>query len=289
MSLVSVASAQLNDNFDSYANDSGLAGQGGWELWYSGGSDATVTDDQAHSAPHSARLGVGSDMVQQFDIAGGVYTFTCWTYVPDVPSDREGDAYIILMNGYGGAADDNWSMQVRFSQYDAIVESQFGLETLPIIFDQWVLFQADIDLDNDLMDLYYDGVPLALDLIWTENVSGGGALAIAALDMYSFDCDEFYFDDIALTDVGGCDDCDGDGICDEDELDCNQDGEVDDCDPNHCAADVAAPFGILNVFDFLGYQTMFSNLDPCADLAAPFGTWNVFDFLAYQTAFGNGC
>jgi hypothetical protein len=56
-----------------------------------------------------------------------------------------------------------------------------------------------------------------------------------------------------------------------------------------CIADFAPPFGILNIFDFLAYQTAFGNGDPSADLAPPFGTLNLFDFLAYQTAFGNGC
>lgn len=84
-------------------------------------------------------------------------------------------------------------------------------------------------------------------------------------------------------------DCDSDGICDADELDCNANGTPDECDPNHCPADIAAPFGILNVFDFLGFQSAFSNTDPCSDLAAPFGVFNVFDFLSFQTAFGQGC
>jgi len=47
--------------------------------------------------------------------------------------------------------------------------------------------------------------------------------------------------------------------------------------------------GRLNVFDFLLFQTAFSNQDPQADLAPPFGVFNVFDFLAFQSAFGNGC
>jgi len=74
-----------------------------------------------------------------------------------------------------------------------------------------------------------------------------------------------------------------------DELDCNQDGLPDECDPTYCVADLAPPFGVLNVFDFLAFQTAFGSGDPCADLAPPFGVLNVFDFLAFQTAFGSGC
>jgi len=114
---------------------------------------------------------------------------------------------------------------------------------------------------------------------------------------------------MGLYGVDGCGecpdgDCDNDGICDSDEVDCNadgipddcqvlqdcnEDGEADECDPLHCPADLAAPHPTLNVFDFLAFQTLFSNQDPCADLAPPFGNWNVFDFLAFQTEFSNGC
>jgi len=47
--------------------------------------------------------------------------------------------------------------------------------------------------------------------------------------------------------------------------------------------------GQLNPFDFLAFQTAFSNEDPAADLAPPFGEFDVFDFLAFQSAFGSGC
>ena len=55
-----------------------------------------------------------------------------------------------------------------------------------------------------------------------------------------------------------------------------------------CLADFNGD-GLLNVFDFLAFQTAFSEEDESADHAPPFGVFNVFDFLAFQTAFGNGC
>jgi len=78
-------------------------------------------------------------------------------------------------------------------------------------------------------------------------------------------------------------------------------GAYDCVVPNLCgdapseAADLAACVadfncdGRTNVFDFLDYQTAFSEADPRADVAPPFGVFNVFDFLAFQTAFSNGC
>jgi len=55
-----------------------------------------------------------------------------------------------------------------------------------------------------------------------------------------------------------------------------------------CQADMNGD-GALNVFDFLAFETFFSDEDPRADLAAPFGVFNVFDFLAFQTLFSEGC
>ncbi len=43
------------ENFDSYETGSTIAGQGGWETWYSGGGNATVSDEQSVSGPHSLR------------------------------------------------------------------------------------------------------------------------------------------------------------------------------------------------------------------------------------------
>jgi len=54
-------------------------------------------------------------------------------------------------------------------------------------------------------------------------------------------------------------DCDGNGVPDvcESLADCDADGTPDVCDPSYCAADLAPPYGTLNVFDFLAYQTAF--------------------------------
>lgn len=62
---------------------------------------------------------------------------------------------------------------------------------------------------------------------------------------------------------------------------------MDDCSAP-CVADLNND-GLLNIFDFLAFQSFFSGEDPRADLAEPFGVFNIFDFLAFQTAFGEGC
>ena len=59
--------------------------------------------------------------------------------------------------------------------------------------------------------------------------------------------------------------------------------------PGCSAADLAAPFGVLNFFDLSAYLALFNAGDPAADLAAPFGTLNFFDLSAYLASFNAGC
>ncbi|MCC6360126.1 MAG: hypothetical protein IT450_15385 [Phycisphaerales bacterium] len=217
--LSTTALGQWSDGFE-YA-DGPLVGNGNWEIWYSGGSDGTVTSQRSHSGAKSLRLDHFSDCVQRYNIDGGQWVFTAWTYMPNDAVSIDGvtaDGYLILMNQYGGP--DNWSMQVRFGFMDGLVESQFGAQTLPLVIDQWVEFRAEIDLDADLMDLYYGGQPLAQGLLWSDNVSGAGLPQIRALDLYSSTVDGFFVDDVSLNPAAPpCPgDLDGDGDVDLSDL-----------------------------------------------------------------------
>lgn len=59
------------------------------------------------------------------------------------------------------------------------------------------------------------------------------------------------------------------------------------CEP--CPPDLAAPFGVLNFFDFIEFIALYNAMDPAADLAVPFGTFNFFDITAYLAAYNAGC
>lgn len=57
--------------------------------------------------------------------------------------------------------------------------------------------------------------------------------------------------------------------------------------PSACAADTDGN-GLLDLFDFLGFQNLFVAQDCRADLNGD-GVYDFFDFLAYQNAFSAGC
>jgi hypothetical protein len=218
--IAAPAFAQLTEGFESYPNGP-LAPQGGWEIWYSGGENADVVSGNAHGGSKAMRLKPASDMVHRFNISGGQWNVSVWTYVPTGALD----GYFIMMNQYGDTTIDNWSVQVRFNGDPGgpVVESQFDLATLPLIPDTWVEFRAEIDLDADTYNTFYNGTPLGVNLFWSTNVSGAGnpgTPTIQCIDLYSFTTDGMLWDDLSLQAASApCpNDLDGDGDVDLQDL-----------------------------------------------------------------------
>ncbi len=56
-----------------------------------------------------------------------------------------------------------------------------------------------------------------------------------------------------------------------------------------CPADLAEPYGVLNMFDIAAFMAAFNAQDPKADLAAPFGEFNFFDVSRYINLYNAGC
>lgn len=53
-------------------------------------------------------------------------------------------------------------------------------------------------------------------------------------------------------------------------------------------ADLAAPFGELDIADVTAFLSLFGAGDPAADLGAPFGSFDVGDVVAFLSFFGEG-
>lgn len=60
-------------------------------------------------------------------------------------------------------------------------------------------------------------------------------------------------------------------------------------DANACPADLAAPFGVLNFFDFSAFIGFYNSQNPAADFAPPAGEFNFFDVSAFLAAYNAGC
>lgn len=251
--ICSTAGAQVNDGFESYA-DGPLAPQNGWEMWYSGGGNGDVISTNAHGGSKSLRASAGTDLIKRFNISGGQWDCSFWTYMPQGALD----AYFIMMNQYGDAAIDNWSVQIRFGGIDGMIESQFDGAMVPLLFDQWVEVRLEIDLDGDLVNSFYNGQPLGVNLSWSNNVSAGGIPTIGCIDLYSQTADGFLYDDLVL-EAGGTT-CIGD---------LDSDGDVDLQDLANLLAHFGGPGGGLPTGDIDGDGDV--DLQDLANLLAHFG------------------
>lgn len=226
------ASGQLlwSDNFDSYPDTSLIEYQGGWTGWWlSGPGPSAVTSTQSNSAPHSGAIITGSDTVYNWDgnhVGGmnepapdcGEWTFTGQVYAP---SGGTGKNYVILLHNYNGAGlNTQWAAQVGLNWDSGLIECDCGtdgVQTAPLILDQWVEFRVEVDLDQDPLlatantHVYYNGVELGVGYPWSMGVFGTDQylepLRIEALDLYPVPgSSTLFWDDLTLTQTatGNC-------------------------------------------------------------------------------------
>ncbi len=190
--------AQWADNFDSYANGSGLIGQGGWVGWDNNpGANAFVTNLRSRSAPNSASIISTSDIVQRFSgVSAGAWRITGYCFIPETGT---GSQFFILLNTYNHGGPYNWSLDLEFDQ-DAGLVRDFddpSTPTVPLIRKQWVQVSVVIDFVGNSQQVFYNGA-LFTAKSWTEGASGGGVLNLAALDLYSQSASTIYWDDLSL-------------------------------------------------------------------------------------------
>lgn len=78
------------------------------------------------------------------------------------------------------------------------------------------------------------------------------------------------------------------------ELDFDLDGDNDGDDRTAFeslfpTADLADPFGVLDLSDLTAFMAAFNNTEPLADLAPPYSVWDLNDLTAFMDAFQSPC
>ena len=181
---------ELDDDFESY--DLGnLCYQNCWEPWdLVDGVCADIVDTHAASGSKSLEVLPNGDMVQVFDINEGQWTVSIMTFVP---LETTGVGYVIMLNTYEHLGAKDWSMQCAFEADLGFVEAQDqGFEIAPLIKGEWVELRAEIDLDADTCDMFYNGD----QFVFGGNWSDGAATAIQCLDIYNGSMNPaMYYDD----------------------------------------------------------------------------------------------
>lgn len=185
------------EDWDSYPTGQDMHGIGGWKGWgnYSGAT-AFTSDVQRISLPNSIDIHGDSDLVHEYAIDDGVWTYTAWQYVP---ADFAGQTYFILLNDYDDACNScNWSVQVNFDSSNNLV-TNVGITggTLPLVKGEWVELRVEIDLVADTQSFYYGG-DLLYTGTWTDENSGDGLTSIGAVDLYAQAASAVYYDDLSL-------------------------------------------------------------------------------------------
>ncbi len=179
------------DNFDSYTDGQlldGTSDDGGWIGWADVPAAAgMVTSDQARSAPFSNQIWLNSDNVHQYEgYTSGHWRYTTW--------------HFILLSSYdGGGSGTFWTVQLWFDNNQGLVGSDFDGNTVPLIKGQWNQIRCEIDLDTDYLGIFYAGT-LIVEKTWSEKIqgTGGGPMAIAAVDLYANGSSPVYYDDMTL-------------------------------------------------------------------------------------------
>lgn len=194
-----LASAQFAEDFDSYPTGTSMHGVNGWKGWDNNPAFTAFTSDvQAFSGPNSVAISPTSDLVHEFTGATtGTWVVTAYQYIP---STLVGPQYLLLLNTYNDGGPYNWSTQLRFQ--DGVLTNDGDLSSFPILFDEWVEIRIEIDLVADLQTIYYGG-SLLTQTSWTDGISGDGVLNIGAIDLYSANASDIYYDDISLEEAGG--------------------------------------------------------------------------------------
>jgi hypothetical protein len=208
------AYGQFSDDFESYLAGAPLTTQSGkWDIWYSGGLDATVSTDYNHTpmGKNSALIIPSTDIVSVgTSVSGGKYTFEGWAYIP---TGFVGNSYWIMCCIYPASVSSDWTVQSWF-QDDGMFHGNCGsFEDVmqPYNLGGWNKIRTFIDFDNDWCQIFVnDKLMDASDVAdhptlgggyqWSMNIwgTGGSILSLEVLDLYANTGTACYWDDVVL-------------------------------------------------------------------------------------------
>jgi len=189
--ISSVASGSIfMEDFEAYASGSDIHGQGGWKGWdNTPEAGAPVSSVYAYSGSNSVEIISTADLVHEFDVTGGLVILSAMQYIP---SGTAGTTYFIALNTYSDGGDKDWSLQTVLNLDTGVISYWHGGEG-QIVYDQWIELKYVIDLDNNIVDKYYNGEFIVTDT-WDDNEHG----TLQSIDLFGNNASSIYYDDIKI-------------------------------------------------------------------------------------------
>lgn len=187
--------ASFFDNFDSYAPGQvldGTADDGGWKGWDNyAGAAGYVTNNAWLSAPNSVMISANSDLVHEYNVTSGIFSFSAMQYIP---TGTTGVTYFILLNTYVDYGAKSWSTQLTFNMDTGMIgDDNASGASAAIVRDAWTEVRVDVDLAADVQKIYYNGLHIGTNA-WAQ----GGALAFGAVDLFGNGAGNVFYDDVKL-------------------------------------------------------------------------------------------
>jgi len=163
----------------------------GWEGWYGdAGAAASVSEKYAFSGTKSVEVASSADAVRVFDITEGKWVLTAMQYIP---SGTSGVSRFHMQNQYRNGSIGR-SVQWSFSLSDGVIGDDYDAgASASIIYDEWIELKLIIDLDNDLLQQYYNG-----ELISSRAWVFSGTSQIQSIDLFGNGASSVYYDDIKI-------------------------------------------------------------------------------------------
>jgi hypothetical protein len=180
------------EDFESFAAGTVLHNISNWEGWYGDAAAAAmVSNKYAFSGTKSVEVDSNSDAVHKFDVTEGKWVLTVMQYIP---SGTSGTTRFHMQNTYGASI--GRSVQWSFALNTGVIGDDYDKNaSAKIIYDKWIELKLVIDLDNDHLDQYYNGV-LFSSRPWVNS----GTSQLQTIDLYGNGASSVYYDDIKVQD-----------------------------------------------------------------------------------------
>jgi hypothetical protein len=176
-----------------------MHGQGGWKgLDNTLAAGALVSDANDPVGAGAVEILPSSDLVHEFDVTGGMIEFTVMQYIP---SGGTGETFFILLNSYNDAGVNegfkDWSVVTKFNLATGVITADDVATEATVLFDEWVEFKCMIDLDDNIVDEYYNGV-LIKSQPWDTDDDGGIHNTLQCIDLWGNNASSVYYDNITV-------------------------------------------------------------------------------------------